>query len=184
MLAIREVNAVTPGLFKDYGGIIKFSGQVSTVKCYENNPLVRQVRVCAHQRCILEQALAGTGSLRRCSAQRASVRGGADCECDVAVLRPCSLVCVRWQALGQPGKGRVLVVDGGASFRCALLGDQLAESAVKNGWSVSRHGRRKGRRAREACTMGCGASRLDMSECARFRYWRPRAGHHRERLHP
>ncbi len=36
--------------------------------------------------------------------------------------------------LGEPGVGKVLVVDGGGSLRCALLGDQLAELAVKNGW--------------------------------------------------
>ena len=36
--------------------------------------------------------------------------------------------------LGEPGAGKVLVVDGGGSLRCALLGDQLAEMAVKNGW--------------------------------------------------
>ncbi|CAG0926167.1 unnamed protein product, partial [Notodromas monacha] len=33
------------------------------------------------------------------------------------------------------GQGKVLVVDGGGSLRCALLGDNLADSAVKNGWS-------------------------------------------------
>lgn len=33
------------------------------------------------------------------------------------------------------GTGKVLVVDGGGSTRCALLGDMLAEKAVKNGWS-------------------------------------------------
>ena len=33
------------------------------------------------------------------------------------------------------GKGRVLVVDGGASMRCAVLGDMLAEKAVESGWS-------------------------------------------------
>jgi regulator of ribonuclease activity A len=38
------------------------------------------------------------------------------------------------QALSEPGAGRVLVVDGGGSLRCALLGDQVAELAVKNGW--------------------------------------------------
>ncbi len=37
--------------------------------------------------------------------------------------------------LEQPGEGRVLVVDGGGSLRCALLGDMLAELAIKNGWS-------------------------------------------------
>lgn len=36
--------------------------------------------------------------------------------------------------LGEAGVGKVLVVDGGGSLRCALLGDQLAELAVKNGW--------------------------------------------------
>ena len=37
--------------------------------------------------------------------------------------------------LSKPGEGRVLVVDGGGSTRCALLGDQLGALAVKNGWS-------------------------------------------------
>ncbi len=32
------------------------------------------------------------------------------------------------------GTGKVLVVDGGGSLRCALLGDMLAEKAAKNGW--------------------------------------------------
>ncbi|EIK96763.1 ribonuclease activity regulator protein RraA [Pseudomonas sp. M47T1] len=32
------------------------------------------------------------------------------------------------------GKGKVLVVDGGGSLRCALLGDMLAEKAAKSGW--------------------------------------------------
>ena len=40
------------------------------------------------------------------------------------------------QALEEPGQGRVLVVDGGGSLRCALLGDNIAEMAVRNGWSV------------------------------------------------
>ncbi|KJH68689.1 ribonuclease E activity regulator RraA [Chromobacterium violaceum] len=39
------------------------------------------------------------------------------------------------QMLGEPGNDRVLVVDGGGSRRCALLGDQLGELAVKNGWA-------------------------------------------------
>ncbi|MCF8986243.1 putative 4-hydroxy-4-methyl-2-oxoglutarate aldolase [Pseudomonas syringae] len=32
------------------------------------------------------------------------------------------------------GKDKVLVVDGGGSLRCALLGDMLADKAAKNGW--------------------------------------------------
>ncbi len=39
------------------------------------------------------------------------------------------------KALEQNGKGKVLVVDGGGSLRCALLGDMLGELAVKNEWS-------------------------------------------------
>jgi regulator of ribonuclease activity A len=39
------------------------------------------------------------------------------------------------EALEEPGQGRVLVVDGGASMRCALVGDQLAQLAVHNGWA-------------------------------------------------
>ncbi|MAS81913.1 MAG: ribonuclease activity regulator protein RraA [Legionellales bacterium] len=37
-------------------------------------------------------------------------------------------------ALEEPGLGKVLIVEGGASLRCALLGDMLAELGVKNGW--------------------------------------------------
>ncbi|MCP3098387.1 ribonuclease E activity regulator RraA [Myxococcus sp. K15C18031901] len=39
------------------------------------------------------------------------------------------------KALEEPGQGRVLVVDGGASRRCALVGDQLALLAQRNGWA-------------------------------------------------
>ena len=38
------------------------------------------------------------------------------------------------RALEQPGRGRVLVIDGGASLRCALVGDLLAALAVENQW--------------------------------------------------
>ena len=38
------------------------------------------------------------------------------------------------EALGQPGQQRILVVDGGGSLRFALLGDRLAELAIRNGW--------------------------------------------------
>lgn len=36
--------------------------------------------------------------------------------------------------LEEPGHGRVLVVDGGASLKCALLGDMLAQLAKNNDW--------------------------------------------------
>ena len=37
--------------------------------------------------------------------------------------------------LEEPGEGRVLVVDGGGSLRCALVGDKLAELGHQNGWA-------------------------------------------------
>jgi regulator of ribonuclease activity A len=37
--------------------------------------------------------------------------------------------------LATPGNGRVLVIDGGGSLSRALVGDQLADLAVKNGWA-------------------------------------------------
>ena len=39
------------------------------------------------------------------------------------------------QAFESPGLGRVLVVDGAGSLRCALVGDMLAKLAIDNGWS-------------------------------------------------
>lgn len=42
--------------------------------------------------------------------------------------------CVK-KLVATPGKGRVMVVDGGGSMRRACLGDMLAEQASVNGWS-------------------------------------------------
>jgi regulator of ribonuclease activity A len=39
------------------------------------------------------------------------------------------------RCLGEPGGGRVLVVDGGASRRCALAGENIASLALANGWA-------------------------------------------------
>ena len=72
--------AVLDPLFRNYGGCSSFGGAVVTVKCFEDNSLVKE-------------------------------------------------------QLATPGQGRVLVVDGGGSLRKALLGDMIAESAVKNGWA-------------------------------------------------
>lgn len=38
-------------------------------------------------------------------------------------------------ALETPGQGQVLVVDAGGSMRCAVLGGNLGQLAVKNGWA-------------------------------------------------
>jgi len=74
-----ELVRVLEPIFTNYGGRASFGGEVVTIKCYEDNSLVK------------EQA-------------------------------------------GTDGRGKVLVVDGGGSLRKALLGDMIAENAVKNNW--------------------------------------------------
>jgi len=37
-------------------------------------------------------------------------------------------------ALETDGTGKVLVIDGGGSFRCALVGDNLVALAIQNNW--------------------------------------------------
>ena len=69
-----------PPVFRSYGGVARFSGQVVTIRCFEDN-----VRVKAE--------------------------------------------------LDSPGQGRVLVVDGGASLRRALVGGNLGAAAARNGWA-------------------------------------------------
>ena len=39
------------------------------------------------------------------------------------------------KVLKDPGKQRVLVIDGYASQKCALIGDRLAELAIENNWA-------------------------------------------------
>ena len=39
------------------------------------------------------------------------------------------------EAVNEPGRGRVLFVDGGDSLHRSLLGDLLAQKAMENGWS-------------------------------------------------
>lgn len=39
------------------------------------------------------------------------------------------------ELVAEPGEGRVLVVDGEGSLRCGLMGDRLAEMAMRNGWA-------------------------------------------------
>lgn len=61
--------------------------------------------------------------------------GGRDRFCGEAVTVKCFEDNSRVkEELANPGAGKVLVVDGGGSLRNALIGDMIAESAVKNGW--------------------------------------------------
>ena len=74
----KTVRVVAP-MFQRYGGRNAFSGEIVTLKIFEDNTLVREI-------------------------------------------------------FNEPGNGKVLVIDGGGSMRCALVGDQLAILAQKNGW--------------------------------------------------
>jgi len=75
----QEHFQIAEPVFKIYGGNAAFCGQITTVKVFEDNVLVRET---------LETKV----------------------------------------------DNRVLVVDGGGSHRCALLGHDLASTAVANGW--------------------------------------------------
>ena len=75
-----EIISVLSPMLRNYGGHKAFHGEIVTVKCFEDNPVVK------------EQA-------------------------------------------SEAGNGRVMVVDGGGSTRCALLGDLIAEKAYENGWA-------------------------------------------------
>ncbi len=62
--------------------------------------------------------------------------GGIDCFAGTAATVRCFEDNSRVRDMvAQPGEGRVLVVDGGGSLRCALLGDRLARMAADNGWA-------------------------------------------------
>lgn len=57
--------------------------------------------------------------------------------------------------LESPGEGRVLVVDGGGSLRCALVGGQLGELARRNQWSgIVVHGCVRDVAELAACALG------------------------------
>ncbi|MEN2436012.1 ribonuclease E activity regulator RraA [Weeksellaceae bacterium A-14] len=76
---LEELTVAEPIGFKDFGKRKSFHGEIVTIHCPENNPLVRKT-------------------------------------------------------LGENGKGKVLVVDGEGSTKCALMGDNIAKLAVENGW--------------------------------------------------
>ena len=59
------------------------------------------------------------------------------------------------EALEGPGEGRVLVVDGGGSLRCALVGGNLGALAAANGWAgIVVHGCVRDRVELAACPIG------------------------------
>ena len=62
--------------------------------------------------------------------------GGASEFCGTAVTGKCFEDNSRIKELvAGDGDGRVMLVDGGGSLRCALVGDVLAGEAQRNGWA-------------------------------------------------
>lgn len=60
-----------------------------------------------------------------------------------------------------PGDGRVIVVDGGGSVRCALLGGNLAKAAQDNRWAgIVIHGAARDADEIDACDLGVRALAL------------------------
>ncbi|HOX90109.1 MAG TPA: ribonuclease E activity regulator RraA [Burkholderiaceae bacterium] len=65
------------------------------------------------------------------------------------------------EAVKTAGKGRVLVVDGGGSLRCALFGGNLAQAAQANAWAgVLIHGCARDAAEIDACAIGVRALAL------------------------
>ena len=65
------------------------------------------------------------------------------------------------EAVKTPGEGRVLVVDGGGSLRCALFGGNLAQAAARNGWAgVVIHGCARDADEIDACSIAVRALAL------------------------
>jgi regulator of ribonuclease activity A len=54
---------------------------------------------------------------------------------EIATVRSIEDNVLLRRRVGEPGVGRVLVVDGGGSLRCALVGDNVAGLALENGWA-------------------------------------------------
>ena len=83
----------------------------------------------ANENLIAEGALAVLPPVFRSLGKRAAFAGQA------ATLKVFEDNVLVRTALETPGNGRVLVVDGGGSLRCALVGGNLGKLAEKNGWS-------------------------------------------------
>jgi len=56
------------------------------------------------------------------------------CQGQVSTIKTFEDTVLIRRSLEETGSGRVLVVDGGGSHRCALLDRELAELACANGW--------------------------------------------------
>ena len=79
------------------------------------------------------------------------------------------------ELLASAGAGRVLVVDGGGSTRCALLGDRMAAMAINNEWhGVIIHGCVRDTVALSQLPLGICALGSNPHRSAKKRFWRNR----------
>jgi len=81
------------------------------------------------------EELLSNGTLRVAAPMFRSFGGRRSFHGQIATLKLFEDNSLVRKALDQPGNGRVLVIDGGGSLRCALVGDQLALLAGRNGWN-------------------------------------------------
>ena len=70
-----------------------------------------------------------------CELQLHEYGGRVRCEGSVRTVRCLEDFELVRRVLAEPGRGMVLVIDGGGSFRSALLGDRLAGGGARNGWA-------------------------------------------------
>lgn len=73
--------------------------------------------------------------LESCVTQLNNYGGRPQFEGPIATLRTFEDNSVLKEIVHEPGEGKVLVVDAGASLRAAVLGDRLTEAAATYGWA-------------------------------------------------
>ncbi|MBV8667432.1 MAG: ribonuclease E activity regulator RraA [Burkholderiaceae bacterium] len=83
----------------------------------------------AHEAKLADGSLCVLPPVFKAFGKRVAFHGPA---CTLKVFEDNALVRATLETAGQ---GQVLVVDGGASLRCALVGGQLGVLAEKNGWA-------------------------------------------------
>lgn len=70
-----------------------------------------------------------------CRAPMNSYGGRSSASGLIACLRCFEDAALLRDRLEQPGDARILVIDGGASRRVAIFGDNMARLAIENGWA-------------------------------------------------
>src|SRR5699024_1149815 len=73
--------------------------------------------------------------VRSCDTQFRDLGGRTEFCGPVATVRCFQANALPKSVLGEPGEGRVLVIDGAGSVHTALVGDLIAELGRSNGWA-------------------------------------------------